>query len=79
MFITFIYKIGKNKKTYYRKYIIDYISDDYDGLDPGLQSFNLCIKKIKIYIGILSLIAIHIPTYSSYNNSATYINGDILF
>ena len=27
-FITFIYKVGKNRKTYYGKYCFDYISDD---------------------------------------------------
>jgi hypothetical protein len=32
-FITFIYRVGKNQKTYYCKYCSDYISDDHEGLD----------------------------------------------
>ena len=35
-FITFIYKVGKNK-TYYGKYCFDYISDDHDGLDNEVK------------------------------------------
>ena len=34
-FITFIYKVGKNYKTYYGKYCFDYISDDHEGLDTS--------------------------------------------
>ena len=33
MFITFIYKIGKNQRAYYGKYATDSISDDHEGLD----------------------------------------------
>lgn len=32
-FLTFIYKLGNNKKIYYAKYCTDYISNDHDGLD----------------------------------------------
>ena len=79
-FITFIYKVGKNKKTYYGKYCADYISDDHEGLDnevkycliDGLNEYrkkqNLPKLKSKIIIGVLSFSSNEIiPTYSSYN------------
>jgi hypothetical protein len=78
MFITFIYKIGNNKKTYYGKYVCDYISDDHEGLDDEIEStvidgINLYRKqkglqklKKQIYIGILSFSSNkYIPTYST--------------
>ena len=37
-FITFIYRIGKNKKSFYGKYVCDYISDDHEGLDSEIKS-----------------------------------------
>ena len=79
-FITFIYKVGKNYKTYYGKYCFDYISDDHDGLDnevkavliKGLNKYrknnNIQKLKTKIIIGILSFsLDNNIPTYSSEN------------
>ena len=79
-FITFIYKVGKNPKTYYGKCCFDYISDDHEGLDNEVkyilkQSLNKYrkqnnIQKIKseIMIGVLSLSANEIiPTYSTDN------------
>ena len=38
-FITFIYKVGKNPKTYYVKYCFDYISDDHEVLDNEVKYF----------------------------------------
>ena len=77
-FITFIYKIGKNPKTYYGKCCFDYISDDHEGLDnevkyvlkQGINEYrkqhNIQKIKSKIMIGILSLSANQIiPTYST--------------
>ena len=77
-FITFIYKVGKNYKTYYGKYCFNYISDDHDGLDnevkdillKGLNEYrkknNIQELKSKIIIGILSFSSNNIiPTYSS--------------
>jgi len=79
-FITFIYKVGKNYKTYYGKYCFDYISDDHDGLDSevkdvllqGLNEYrrknNNQELKSKIIIGILSFSSNDIiPTYSTDN------------
>ena len=79
-FISFIYKVGNNKKTYYGKYCTDYISDDHEGLDNevkyilkrGLNTYrkNNNIPKLKsnIMIGILSFSSNDIiPTYSSDN------------
>ena len=79
-FITFIYKVGKNSKTYYGKYCFDYISDDHEGLDneveyvltEGLNRYrrthNLQKIKSKIMIGILSYSSNrYIPTYSTDN------------
>ena len=79
-FITFIYKVGKNYKTYYGKYCFNYISDDHDGLDnevkdiliKGLNEYrkknNIQELKSKIIIGILSFSSNNIiPSYSSDN------------
>jgi hypothetical protein len=79
-FITFIYKVGKNNKTYYGKYCVDYVSDDHDGLDNevkdiltrGLNEYrkknNIQELKSKIIIGILSFSSNNnIPTYSTDN------------
>ena len=64
-FITFIYKVGKNNKTYYGKYCFDYISDDHEGLDDEVKhklinalnqyrkKKNIPELKSKIIIGIL--------------------------
>jgi hypothetical protein len=79
-FITFIYKVGKNYKTYYGKCCFDYISDDHEGLDnevkdiliQGLNEYrkknNIPELKSKIIIGILSFSSNSIiPTYSTDN------------
>jgi len=79
-FISFIYRIGNNPKTYYGKYSTSYISDDHDGLDEEVKHIlekslntyraqrNLSKLKSKIHIGILSLTTSRfIPTYSTYN------------
>jgi len=78
-FITFIYKVGKNPRTYYGKYCFDYISDDHEGLDNEVkyileQSLNKYRtnnnKKIisKLMVGILSFSSSKTtPTYSTDN------------
>jgi hypothetical protein len=78
-FITFIYKVGKNNKTYYGKYCANNISDDHEGLDnevkyvliKGLNEYkkkNIQKVESKIIIGILSFSSNNIiPTYSSNN------------
>jgi hypothetical protein len=76
-FITFIYRIG-NTKTYYGKYVCDYISDDHEGLDKeikptlvdGINKYRkqkgLSKLKTPVHIGILSFSANRdIPTYST--------------
>lgn len=77
-FITFIYKIGKNPKTYYGKCCFDSISDDHCGLDnevkyylkKGINEYrkqkNIQKIKSKIIIGVLSFSSNKIiPTYST--------------
>ena len=79
-FITFIYRIGKNKNLYYGKYVADYISDDHEGLDneikpiviDGLNKYreqkNLPKLNKEVIIGVLSFsINQYIPTYSTNN------------
>jgi hypothetical protein len=78
-FITFIYKVGKNPKTYYGKYCSEYISDDHEGLDNEVkyileQSLNQYRKQnnkkliTKLMVGILSFLSNeNIPTYSTNN------------
>lgn len=76
-FITFIYRVGNNPKTYYGKYCGD-ISDDHEGLDKevywdlvhGLNKYRKKNGKpkltSKIHIGILSFSSDrYIPVYSS--------------
>ena len=84
-FITFIYKVGKNNKTYYGKHCVDYISDDHDGLDnevkyaliKGLNEYRKQNKvdkiKSKIIIGVLSFSSNnHVPTYSTNNEKKCF-------
>lgn len=79
-FISFIYRVGKNPKTYYGKCCFDYISDHHEGLDNevkyilkhGVNEYrkqnNIQKIKSKIVIGILSLSTNEIiPTYSTNN------------
>ena len=79
-FITFIYRVGKNKKTYYGKYCSDYISEDHEGLDTevkysllrGLAKYKdnkaNKEKKLKVIVGVLSFSSHKfVPTYSSMN------------
>jgi hypothetical protein len=79
-FITFIYKVGKNYKSYYGKYCFNSISDDHEGLDnevkyilkKGLNEYrkknNIQELKSKIIIGVLSFSSNNIiPTYSTDN------------
>jgi hypothetical protein len=77
-FITFIYKVGNNPKTYYGKYCDNYPSDDHEGLDMevkhdlirGLNEYrkqnNMPPLKSKITIGVLSFSSNKIiPTFST--------------
>ena len=75
-FITFIYKVGKNTKTYYGKYCSDYISDDHEGLDNEVkhilkQSLNQYRKQHNIQ-NIKSKLIIGILSFSSNENTPTY-------
>lgn len=45
--ITFIYKIKNIDKTFYGKYVANYISDDDDGLDIEIK--NVLLKSINKY------------------------------
>ena len=77
-FITFIYKIGNKNRTYYVKYVCDYLSDDHLGLDREVRHVlkkninkyrkmkNFPEIKQKIKIGIISYSNDrYIPVYSS--------------
>jgi len=78
-FITFIYKIENDTKTYYGKYCCNYISDDHEELDievkynllQGLNKYrtqnNLYkLDENNITIGILSFsYGGDIPTFST--------------
>lgn len=73
-FITFIYKVGNNNKTYCGKYFANYVSDDHEGLDNvvkydligALNKYRKNKKIKKIIIGVLSFSSNDvIPIYSS--------------
>lgn len=78
-FITFIYRVGKNPKTYYGKCMFDYISDDHEGIDnevkyilkEGLNEYRTQnnipkIKSKQLMIGVLSFSSNEIvPIYST--------------
>lgn len=79
-FISFIYKVGNNSKTYYGKYCDESFSDDHDGLDTvvrydlirGINEYrkqnNMPELKSKIIIGVLSFSTNRcIPTFSTKN------------
>ena len=79
-FITFIYRIGHNKKLFYGKYICESISDDHEGLDCEIEGDVIYgineyrkqngLKKLnkKVFIGVLSFTTSDfIPIYSSDN------------
>lgn len=78
-FISFIYRIGRNSKTYYGKYATDYVSDDHEGLDQEVK-YNLInglnqyrkqkglspLKTKSLYVGVTSFSdSKYIPTYST--------------
>ena len=77
-FITFIYRIENNDKTFYGKFVCNYVSDDHEGLDLevkptviyGINEYrkqkNLEELQENVYVGILSFSTNkYIPTYSS--------------
>ena len=77
-FITFIYRIENNDKTFYGKFVCNYVSDDHEGLDLevkptviyGINKYrkqkNLEELKENVYVGVLSFSTNrYIPTYSS--------------
>jgi len=77
-FITFIYKIGNNKKIYYGKYVCCELPDDHDGLDDmirqsvvnGINQYRKQrgFEKLRkqICIGILSFSSNeYIPVFST--------------
>lgn len=77
-FISFMYRVGKNPRTYYGKCCLKDISDDHEGLDrevkfyltKGLNAYRQQNNKPKlksnISIGVLSFSSCrYIPTYSS--------------
>ena len=79
-FITFIYRIGNNKKLFYGKYVFETISDDHEGLDSeieptlvdGINAYRkqkgLAKLNKKIFIGVLSFCTSDFfPIYSSNN------------
>jgi hypothetical protein len=64
-FITFIYKIEEEPRTYYGKYVAEYISDDHEGLDEEVKTYLLpSIDKYrdmhklsvikKVFVGVLA-------------------------
>lgn len=78
-FITFIYKVGQDSKTYYGKYCTDYVSDDHEGLDnevkyhlmTALNKYNASndnteILESDVSIGVISFSTNrYISTYST--------------
>lgn len=78
-FITFIYRLGNNKKTFYGKYVgCENMSDDHEGLDKeiepviidGINEYRkqkgLTKLKTNVFIGVLSFsISDCIPIFSS--------------
>jgi hypothetical protein len=80
-FITFIYRLPDTDKVFYGKCVMDYISDDHEGLDKevrgqllhGLNMLNLypinsdrSVFMSKIKVGVISFaLDEHVPSYSS--------------
>lgn len=80
MFVTFLYKLPGESKTYYGKYVTTYLSDDHEGLDQEVKSilvgainqwqekqgFPRILQETEVILGILSFSFEHrIPVYST--------------
>ena len=80
-FISFIYRIGRNEKTYYGKYVTDYVSNNHEGLDievkmsllHGLNEYRKQrglgpLKAKSLHVGVISFSNDkYIHTYSTDN------------
>lgn len=78
-FISFIYRFGRNTKTYYGKYETEYVSYNHEGLNEEAKAYlidglNLYRKKkglskLKaktLHLGVISFVEEnHVPVYSS--------------
>jgi hypothetical protein len=77
--MTFIYRIKNSKKTFYGKFITDYVSDDHEGLDIEMKHYLItginayrkqknrkALTESQISIGVMSFSSSsHIPLFSS--------------
>lgn len=77
-FVTFIYRLGSDERTYYGKCWLHNMSDDHNGLDAEVQPYLVqginkyrkmkhlpVVKEEEIFIGIMSFSFEHIiPVYS---------------
>jgi len=78
--ITFIYKIGRHPKTFYGKYITDYISDEHNGLDMEIlpvliASINL-FRNYKKLPRLKTIPQIGIMSCSDENNYLNYTSSN---
>ena len=76
MFITFIYKIENNPKTYFGKYCTYNISDDHEGLDKEISDDLLFgINKYRKQKNLEKITNNNIPIYKSqYSNNRFFLN-----
>jgi hypothetical protein len=79
--ITFIYKIKNINKTFYGKYVADYMSDDHEGLDVEMKYILLgCINKYRQPINIKNLknknLSIGILSCTTNDNYLDYYSSD---
>jgi hypothetical protein len=81
-FITFIYRFGNNKRTFYGKYVTDHISDDHEGLDAEVKhdlmnaineyrkQQNKLPLKSKLHVGVISFSDDRYDAILSYSTDA---------
>jgi len=77
--ITFIYKIGRNPKTYYGKYISDNIPDEHDGLDAEILPILIAsVNLFRNYKKLPRLNTVPLIGIMSCSDSVNYLDYSTL-
>ena len=78
--VCFMYRINNDPKTYFGKYVADYISDDHEGLDReviGILEISYNIPHQTYKVGILSCSTNN--DYLNYSSSSEYTFFDFYY
>ena len=78
--VCFMYRINNDPKTYFGKYVADYISDDHEGLDQeviGILEISYNIPHQTYKVGILSCSTN--DDYLNYSSASEYTFFDFYY